>query len=247
MSSNTEFNSICRIFLALGLSSVPPFFRKNSSYYNLFLCIPVAIQAMMVLAQMLVVYFYPDEIYHITSRVGAITDVIQVNGLLLVAIVQIVENICRSGIDRKIKESIELFDHEIFNGHICRETKICKLCKKRSLTRFCISRIIILVVCPLISDIVIIKSIDDDDKNWRQSICVREISTNMIRIGLVQAVLHFRWVRISLMTFFYSIRIHLKFMIYEIYYFFIEKGSDSSRIHPRANSQNSQLSCEESA
>lgn len=197
MSPKTEFNSICRIFLALGLSSVPPFFRKHSNYYNLFLCIPVAIQAMLVIAELLYVHFYPDEIYHVTSRIGAITDYIQVLGLHAVGIIQIVENIFRSKIDKKIKESIEQFDQEMLTNHMCNELKNCKFCKNRSLKLFCMSRTIILFVCPLILDITIMLNIDDDDKNWRQSIGVREISSNMIRIGLIQVVLHFHWVRHS--------------------------------------------------
>lgn len=205
MPPKTEFKYLCRIFLFLGQTSVQSFFRKKSRYHNLLLCIPVVVQAISIILELIWLQFYTNELYnpkyHPNSNVRAIADAVQFRyisiysqsiGLLIVATIQIIENICKSDIDQKIKDSIALFDQEMFAKHFCCNS--CSFCNKRSLKTFFGQTVVIFVIW-LIMDIAVLLTINDEEAFWRKCICVREFSSNMIRIGMIQVLLHFHWVR----------------------------------------------------
>lgn len=206
MSPKTEFKYFGRIFFFLGLSSVQPFLRKKSSNHNLFLYIPVLMQAIMIISELIWLHFFTKELFNPKNNQNEsplavanaikyrhISIYIQSMGLLFVAVIQIAESICKGDIDRKIKESIALFDQEMFARHSCRDP--CSFCKKRSLKKF-FGRIIFMFVIWFIMDISVLLTIDKSEKVWRQCVLLREFSSNMIRIGLIQTALHFRWVRV---------------------------------------------------
>ena len=123
---------------------------------------------------------------------------IQILGLLVAGIIQIVENISKSHIDLCIKESIESADREIFLNHYCPKYNRteCDFCQKLSLKPFLISRTVCLLLLSLAIDTIILLTLPDDQKIWRHSICVREFTANMIRIGLLYVACHFYWVNI---------------------------------------------------
>lgn len=191
----TELKSICRIFAWMGLSSVQPYFRENSSLHNILLCIPTFVQIIIISIESFTVFAYPNEFYHNVTNVGAFTDAVQIGGLLLSGIVQIAENYWKSGIDQSIKESIGEFDREIFEIHSCRNQWNCLFSEERSIKSFLIGQTIYLFFVPIIIHIAILLTLPNSERIWIQSIYVREFTVHMIRIGLIQILCHFHWVR----------------------------------------------------
>lgn len=198
MHPKTELKTISYIFASVGLATVQPNFQKNFPNQNFILFIPTLIQIIIISLELYVGLAYPEEFFHRTSSVGAFTDLVQVFGLLTAGIIQITENIWKRQIDQCLKESIERFDRVIFAKHHCRNAKKCVFCQNRSVKSFLISRTILLFVLSLAIDISILLTIDDEERIWRQSIWVRELTAKMIRLGLIYIVCHLYWVNMRI-------------------------------------------------
>lgn len=207
MHPKTELKSFCLIFARIGLSSVQPYIKENASNQNILLWIPTFIQAVILIFEFWFVLTFPNEIFHSATSVGTFTDIVQVFGILIAGMVQILENVWKNGNNSNLKLSIEDFDREIFAKHACQNSGNCSFCQKRSLKPYLISRTINLLVVGLVIDVAIMVTLRYQPKQdviWQQSICVREFTANMIRIGLIQVALHFHWVRHFNMNYNYS-------------------------------------------
>lgn len=192
MHPKYEFKSISYIFAGLGLATVQPYFRTNSTTGKFVLVVPTIIQLLMLLVQTYFVLAYPDYYCYQGSAIGELTDIVQVFGLLCAGIIQILENIFKSQLDQSIKDSIENIDQEIFIKHFCRHLENCAFCKKRRLTPFLINRIFSFIVTSIAIDAAIL--LTTLDNSWSRSLYVREFTAIMIRLGLLHIVCHFYWV-----------------------------------------------------
>lgn len=169
-------------------------FRANSRLFNWFLFVPSVVQLMIIFIESYIVFLYPHEFLNHGSKMGMFTDFIQVYGMLFAGIVQIVENLLKGNLDQIINDSIEAFDQEIFAKHACRNPHYCSFHRQRSLLPFLIDRLFYFLFVTFVFDVAVILTISNEDRVWRQSICVREFTVNTIRIGMVYAVFHFYWV-----------------------------------------------------
>lgn len=197
MHPKNELKLISCIFACMGLAAVQPYFRTKFSIHNIVLIIPTAIQLLILCLEMYTAIAYPEEFYLLSIlTVGEFTDIVQLFGLLIAGIIQIVENTSKSQIDQSIKDSIKNIDQEIFTKYHCKSSKNCSFCKKRSLKPFLISRMFYLIVVSFAIDAAVVFTVGARKKIWRQGICVREFTANMIRLGLLYIVCHFYWVNI---------------------------------------------------
>lgn len=196
MHAQTQMKSIYCVFAFIGISSVHRYLRNNSRVRNTLIHVPTLIQGAVVFMEAYIVLKYPDEIYHRSTRLGAFTDLVQVGGTLAVGFIQILENILKAPLDENIYKNINKIDLEISARHYCRGSG-CTFYRDRSLNSFLISRTFFLIGLGLTLDLFIIFTIPDVEKLWRQSIMVREVTANMIRIGLLQISCHFFWVSIQ--------------------------------------------------
>lgn len=196
MHPENEFKSISHIFVCLGLATVQPYFRSDSQLHNVFLIIPTIIQSLVILLEVCISMLYPEEFILQETDVTKFTDVVQLFGILSAGTIQILENVSKSRIDQSIKESIENFDRDIFTEHHCRRLENCAFCKKRFLRPFLITRAFYLVIVSFTMDAIVVITLDDEEKHWRQSLLARRFTANMIRIGLLHIVCHFHWVNI---------------------------------------------------
>lgn len=197
MYPKNELKSICYPFVWIGMASPKPYFQRDSRIYNSSLFIPAIIQLTIIFFEGYIVFLYPEEFLFPKSKVGTFTDIVQVYGLLFVGIIQIIENLLKGDLEQSINRSIEAFDREIFAKHTCQNQHICLFYRQRSLKPFLISRIFYFIILLLAIDSAVIVTIPDEDKFWRQSICVREFTANMIRFGLVYTVCHLHWVNVG--------------------------------------------------
>lgn len=196
MDPKTEIKTICHAFAWMGLSSVQPYLREKSSIHNILLFVPIIIQIVVVSIEAYLVLSYPSEFFHPTSKMGAFTDVLQVGGILIAGIVQIIENIWKCTLDQRIGYFIAKIDDNIFAQHFCARPPNCSFCRKRSLKAHLMTRTFYLIVVALLVDLIIITTIPNTEKTWRQSIIVREITSNIIRFGILQIDCYFYWVNI---------------------------------------------------
>lgn len=198
MCPKNQFKKICEFFLRIGVACPTPYFRRNSQIYNSLLLIPVSIQLIVTFFAAVIVFIYPEEFLHHNTIIGAFTDVVQVYGVLFAAAIQAIEQMLKGKLEQSIIESIEKFDLEIFAQHKCRYPHNCPVQRQRSLMPFLISKTIYLLIIPIAIDTAIVLTIlDEEERVWRQSICVREFTTIMIRVGLIYIVCHFLWVKIQ--------------------------------------------------
>lgn len=201
MDPKNEMNTFCHIFAWMGLSSVQPYLRQKSPIHNTLIFVPIVIQAVIILIEVYIVFTYPDALFHKGSIFGAITDVLQVGGILFAGLVQILENIWKFPLDQRIGKMIAKIDEDIFARHFCRSPPNCSFCKQRSLKPFIVSRGLLLIVVTLLVDLIIITSIPESEKNWQRSIIVREYTTIVLRIGTLQIISYFHWVSQKGVTF----------------------------------------------
>lgn len=194
MHPKNEFKALSFVFACIGMASVQSHFRSNVPIRNLCLMIPTCVQLMVVSLELYAVLVYPTEFYHTSLLVGGYIDVVLIVGLFVVGIIQIVENISKSQIDQRIKESIESVDREIFRIHYCRGSGKCAFCQKLSLKPFLIKRAPYLFVVSLAIDSIVVLMLHENNRIWKHNICIREFTANMIRIGLFYVACHFYWV-----------------------------------------------------
>lgn len=196
MQSKTEMNSIVHVLAWMGLSSVEPYLREKCRLYKTLIFVPITIQAIILLVEIFLVLAYPLQFFHHSTKMGQFTDILQVGGVLITGFVQIVENILKYSLHQKIGKMIFAIDETIFARHLCTKLPSCSFCKRRSLLPYLINRGFFLIFVAFLIDIIIITSIPEVEKVWKQSIIVREFTMNMIRIGMFQINCYFYWVGI---------------------------------------------------
>lgn len=194
MQPKTEMKTFCHIFAWLGLSSVQPYLRQKSPIHNTLIFVPTVIQAVIIVIEVCIVFTYPKALFHKGSILGAITDVLQVGAILFAGFVQLLENIMKFSLDQRIGKIIAEIDKDIFARHLCRGPRICSFCKQRSLTPFLVSRGFYLILVTTLVDSFIIASVPENEKTWQQSIIVREYTTIVLRIGVIQITCYLHWV-----------------------------------------------------
>lgn len=178
----------------LGLSSIHFYFRENSLLRNLLLFLPIFVQISIIIIEFYISTAYHYVLFHQTSMISALTDALQVAGTLLASAIHISENLFKGRLDSHLREQMEKIDCELLLNHISDHLPDCTLCQKLKLKRFFVVKLISLFIFGLIIDVFIMTTIKDDEKVWRQNICVRGWSNNMIRIGLLQIIFSFGWI-----------------------------------------------------
>lgn len=193
MESKFELDSISHIFTWIGLSSIK--FRKNARVHNCLLVLPIIVQVAVLLIELYLVLEYPNEFLYDFPSLAALTDLLQIYGYLFAGFVQIGENLTKGSSHYNLTASIKAYDRNMFAKHLCRNSKQCLFCSKRSLTARILIGSILIFFIGLFTDVVILTTIADERLCiWRQSIAIRTFSDNMIRLGVFQIACHFFWV-----------------------------------------------------
>lgn len=191
----SQFSNIETMKMAcvwLGLSSVHSYLKKNARVRNAFIFLPILIQIFIISVEFFISISYQSEMFHQGSIISALTDALQVVGILLTSTIQIIENLFKGQLDTQIQKTMNEIDCEIIKNHWC--TVHCSTCKRLNLRKFFMTKFLYLIMFGLCIDVIIITTIRDDEKSWRQNICARGWSNNMIRIGLLQIIMHFGWI-----------------------------------------------------
>lgn len=183
-----------QISLYLGLCSVHPHFWKKAIWLNAILFVPIVIQLLILTIETYTAIKYSAEFMHRSSELGAITDMVQVYGIFLLAIIQIVENLLKGKADMELRETFDRIDQTIYAWHFCFVGQNCKKCETLNLKWYLFRHIFLVLIVTNIFDLTIMLTLNGEYAVWRQSICVRILSMNMIRIHLLQIICYFGWI-----------------------------------------------------
>lgn len=180
------FNATC---VVLGLSSVHSLLQKSSKYRIGLVFVPILAQIGMVIMELYISTIFHHELFHTGSFLNALADAIQVGGILFASSMYFLENLLKGRLDTNLRQMMYKLDCEIFA--LCPDKSVNR---KLNLNRFFLTKLFYLVGFGLCVDICLMTTIRDDEKYWRQNICVRAWSNNMLRIGLLRIIIYFGWV-----------------------------------------------------
>lgn len=184
-----ELKLIKQVLIWLGMS--PPKLNPRTNYSYL---LPMFIHFTIYFLVAHTVLAHPERFFQTTSTVKYFLDFVHAFRVLFAAAAQILENILKTHVEDELNESIEAIDDEIFAKHLCSNSKRCSFCRKRSLKFFFYSRIALFPVTCFMVDLTLMNLVSETDKTWANSLFIREFSSSMVRIGMIQIVCHFYWV-----------------------------------------------------